>query len=676
MADLASLAETARFLGASAARTEKYAKLSTKLHVILDREAGMPEGVDCKPGCDHCCHRFVEGTLPEVLEVAAFVGSDEGFIERLAVYEAELETYLWGKSLGFHAACPFLVDGLCSVYEVRPLACRALWSSDVRACEGWRFSGEKGPFLKAPMDMANALKQGSLAGLAGVGGPFDLPGAVGAVLRGEPVDRFSSRSVASLPASESEFSRLVDKPLYFELWSAALSGDRATISRLEPVIDDPIARELAALSLPALYESQDEVEENWGRLTAGVERFVGLDLEPLKAFERLPFLSTFRWAYAGKDVRPVIEQAIGKIARDVVGRAYPELVSPLPVQRKPGRFRLGYLSPRMNNFNGSKWARGWIAHQSPEIETFVFNFDAEEDIVTAHWKRLADHFYHLPVPIPTAAEFIRGLDLDALIFTDLTMGKLDHQISSMRLARRQFNAWGHPVTSGSPTIEGYLSSDLMEPVGADEHYTETLYRLPGSGLCYPRTVRDPADVDLGKFGLPESGFFFQAQMAHKGLPKHDVLFREICERTGKPIAFLEPAQPYNREKFRKRLAAAGAKAVILPFLSGDEYWGVMAKADAILDTPDWNGGNSTIDALELGKPVISVAGEFMRGRHSLAFLTQAGVSGLIAKDLADYVELACDVDRQGAAMERLNAAGIFEDVEPVRMIEEILLSGR
>jgi predicted O-linked N-acetylglucosamine transferase (SPINDLY family) len=224
-------------------------------------------------------------------------------------------------------------------------------------------------------------------------------------------------------------------------------------------------------------------------------------------------------------------------------------------------------------------------------------------------------------------------------------------------------------------VEGYLSSALMEPENGQEHYTEQLVLLPGSGLCYPRVIHPPADVDPRKYGLPEEGFFFQAQMASKALPKHDSLYREIAEASGKPIVFLEPKEEFNREKLVNRLKAAKINAVVLPRLPVAEFLGLISKADAVLDTPEWNGGNTTIDALNLGKPVVSVAGEFMRGRHTLAFATIAGAPGLIAKDLKDYVSLALDKDRLAAAMEHLNAAALYEDRAPVAALDEVLLTG-
>ena len=58
------------------------------------------------------------------------------------------------------------------------------------------------------------------------------------------------------------------------------------------------------------------------------------------------------------------------------------------------------------------------------------------------------------------------------------MDDMPIKLASLRLAPAQATSWGHPTTSGLPSIDYFLSSELMEPPNADEHYTERLIRLP------------------------------------------------------------------------------------------------------------------------------------------------------------------------------------------------------
>ncbi len=91
--------------------------------------------IDCKAGCSHCCHQNVEVSIPEAILVSLQVADPEdprrSNILETAEYVAglgETERFLSGRP------CPLLVDHKCSVYENRPLLCRATLSPNVQGC--------------------------------------------------------------------------------------------------------------------------------------------------------------------------------------------------------------------------------------------------------------------------------------------------------------------------------------------------------------------------------------------------------------------------------------------------------------------------------------------------------------------------------------------------------------
>lgn len=120
--------------------------------------AGGPErarSLDCKRGCDYCCHLPVETCRAEAaraLEFArAHLDSDEfrdlkhRIREAAAVYPLPLE-----RAPSKNPRCPFLEDAACLVYPARPLACRGWNSTDVEAC---RAANQKGvAHVTVPVD--------------------------------------------------------------------------------------------------------------------------------------------------------------------------------------------------------------------------------------------------------------------------------------------------------------------------------------------------------------------------------------------------------------------------------------------------------------------------------------------------------------------------------------------
>jgi predicted O-linked N-acetylglucosamine transferase (SPINDLY family) len=213
----------------------------------------------------------------------------------------------------------------------------------------------------------------------------------------------------------------------------------------------------------------------------------------------------------------------------------------------------------------------------------------------------------------------------------------------------------------------------MEPENGEDHYRERLIRLPGTGICYPRPERWGTGADKAAFGFDDGPLFLCTQAPSKLLPQWDGLFKEICDRSGRLIAFF--SYPITAPRLvESRLKAAGVNTLFLPFLNMVQFYDVMSLADVTLDTVGWSGGITALLALQQKRPIITLPGEFRRGRHSMAFLKAAGATGLIANSFADYVDLACNSDRRKVAMQALNPDALFDDIESVRSLEKFLLS--
>jgi Fe-S-cluster containining protein len=109
--------------------------------------ATAPASLGCKRGCAHCCHRRVGTSPPVVLRIAAALreGSSKAeFADALArVRAVDEKTHgaAGTRSAGPPRACPFLVEGACSIYAIRPFVCRAWNSVDPEACR--RAPGEE-----------------------------------------------------------------------------------------------------------------------------------------------------------------------------------------------------------------------------------------------------------------------------------------------------------------------------------------------------------------------------------------------------------------------------------------------------------------------------------------------------------------------------------------------------
>jgi predicted O-linked N-acetylglucosamine transferase (SPINDLY family) len=99
----------------------------------------------------------------------------------------------------------------------------------------------------------------------------------------------------------------------------------------------------------------------------------------------------------------------------------------------------------------------------------------------------------------------------------------------------------------------------------------------------------------------------------------------------------------------------------------------------VIDTVRWSGGNTSLDALAAGTPVVTLPGRFMRGRQTAAMLRIIGLGELVAATAEDYVRLAVEAARDRDRNQGLRAAiragrgALFERREPIAALEEALL---
>ena len=668
--------------------SEKLVNLSKRLHVIADKEIGEAQALvpplKCQAGCCHCCHGLIKATLPELEEIAAAVRNwdapaRDGLEERFAAYNEASAAYWRFDAEALSAPCPFLIEGLCSIYAERPLSCRGLNSYDVAACEDRRFG--------RPAQVLSCVWQTQIGDvlISGIGmgahktsngsGIYELGTGIQSVLGGEP-HRLEKGQLGGgpVPRIANAVRSLVPSQLAV---LKTFNDKRAKYFAAERMVRTTPLAALYRVVMPPSYESEADFQE-WGqRYEAAVNQLLELDLDPRAAFDAIGegAMETFSLYYRGEDVKPIVARLIGHAYQNYARPAFPAWVDPIEGPRKPGRFRLGYISSRLTSSSGSRWALGWLTEQAPEFETFAFNLHDREDAVSARWKRNSDHYFHLPLPAAKVAEFVRGCDLDALIFVDITTMPVTVQLSMLRLARHQLCGWGHPMTTGSPVIDTYIASGEMEPVNGQEHYTERLLKLSGSGLTYPRATTPPSTKSAAELGLSEDGYLLIAQNPVKLLPRRDAVFREIAERTGKPMVICTAPDPEAGKIVASRMRRAGMKSslVTVERMPTGDFMRMTQLADCVLDSFDFSGGITTVDTLTLGRPLVSCPGTFLRSRMSIPFLRQAGVEAMLTENERAYIELACDPARIAENMSAHNPEPMFRDLKPLRDLEAFLL---
>ncbi|MGY2980407.1 O-linked N-acetylglucosamine transferase, SPINDLY family protein [Thermostichus sp. OS-CIW-30] len=449
--------------------------------------------------------------------------------------------------------------------------------------------------------------------------------------------------------------------------------------------------------LPLLYASADQVSVARERYRQALQqvkaRWEQLPRDPItleQAAAGIGSVQPFFLPYQGQNDRD-LQQLYGSLVRDVMAARYPQ--PSVLWQRHPGRVRVGIVSGLFRDH--SVWkilTRGWVeALDRAQVALYGFHTSVIQDEVTCSLPPRFEHFVAGSRSIEEWQAAIREAQLDVLLYPEVGIDPVCAQLAALRLAPVQAMAWGHPQTSGLPTIDVFLSSELMEPPDGAGHYTEQLLPLPGIGTYYIPLEVDPAPVDWQAWGVdPDRVLYLCAQSLFKYLPQYDEVFPRIAREVGKcQFLFLRGRLSQGiRERFWQRLRrafqaydlAAEEYVVLLPELSPAEYAAYNALGDIYLDSLGWSGGNTTLEALPHGLPIVTLPGSLMRGRHTYAILQQMGILDTIAHTLDEYVQIASQLgldpewrEQMGQQVKRRQER-VYRDPAPIRALEEWLRS--
>lgn len=391
--------------------------------------------------------------------------------------------------------------------------------------------------------------------------------------------------------------------------------------------------------------------------------------------------SHYALAYQGHD-----DRALACAFGDWYGAAAAALAgSPAPAQDAAPR-RLALVSARWTLGTIAAYFGPWIgALRAAGWQVELVHIGSVVDELTHALAAQADAFHHLPGPLVEVLARLRERAPELIVYPEVGLSPRVHPLAALRLAPRQYAAWGHPVGTGLPAIDGYLSCAPMESPNAAEHYREALRLLPGLGTRYARPAR-AARRSRAELGLPPTAHLYVVPHAPvKIAPAMDALLAGIAGRDPDArFVLFEDSSPALGARLRRRFEAHGidpaARLHWLPRASPERFREVLAASDVLLDTPGFSGGNTSLDALAQGLPLVALPGTQMRSRQSTAMLQQCGVPELVAASAQEYVETAVRVagEREFAAdlRARIDAGtpALFDDPAPLRALVETLAS--
>lgn len=449
--------------------------------------------------------------------------------------------------------------------------------------------------------------------------------------------RVAPQSVDAHFALASAYAAIGDFPNAHAHWAQA--------SNFNPA--DPLAR-WTALHFPDAVPAADthqlqRFRQRWDR---ELENFAAQTVpDAITCLRLAQSCQSHHLIYADDDVLGSLK-ARGRQLTRYCDVALPNAEPPSPSAN--ARRRVGVVSASFGWHSVSRvWQQLMLSVSRESIDLIGFSLDSTADESVAIWRAGMDEFITTAGSIEDWHRCLQQARLDVLIFLDLGPGPMAQALATRRYAPVQCTTWAFPVSSGLDSIDYFMSSDLMEPEQADDHYCESLVRLPGLACSY-RPESLPSMPSTEDRSSPPARFLC-SQSVFKLRPVQDSLFARVLSAVAdSTLTLSHGGHAFSSAAIRQRLAPvlldAGidvdSRLNILSHMPYSDYLDVLSKTDIVLDTPHFSGCLTSLDALSLGIPIVTLPGITLRSRQTAAMLEVLGAEELIAKNEDDYVRIA------------------------------------
>jgi protein O-GlcNAc transferase len=324
-----------------------------------------------------------------------------------------------------------------------------------------------------------------------------------------------------------------------------------------------------------------------------------------------------------------------------------------PTLKRPlgNRIRLGIVSGDIRLH--SVWMaliKGWFrSFDTERFELVVFSLSDQVDPETSWARSIADAFVGGPKTLPHWVAAIREQNCEILLYPAVGLRPMALKLACLRLAPTQVNTWGHPDTSGLPTLDYYVSADCFEPADAQDHYSEQLVLLPNLGNRVQPLALSSSDPDFAAMNIDlERPILVCPGTPFKYQPEHDHVFAEIARRVpNAQLVFFRPSVAalanLLQARITKEFELAGLNVMehvrFIRWLNFHEFHYLLRHSDVMLDTIGFSGYNTAVQAIECGLPLVTREGRFLRGRLASGVLRRMGLTELIALTKTEYVNL-------------------------------------
>ncbi|MFZ5908182.1 MAG: tetratricopeptide repeat protein [Nitrospirota bacterium] len=330
---------------------------------------------------------------------------------------------------------------------------------------------------------------------------------------------------------------------------------------------------------------------------------------------------------------------------------------------KTRRLKIGYVSPDFKNHSVSYFIEPVLAsHTREQYEIFCFSDVCDPDEVTSRIRGYADQWRDIAGLTDAAVHrLIRNDAIDVLVDLAGHTARNRMLLFARRPAPVQVTWIGYPATTGLSAMDYRIVDDYTDPPGTTEkYYTEKLLRIPGCSLCYLPDRESPL---VGPLPARVSGHVTFGSFNHfaKVTPPVIALWAEIlgAVRDSRLVLKANSLSDHRTQRYvGDAFLEAGIPGTRIKLLGWEtdkrRHLETYNRVDIALDTFPYHGTTTTCEALWMGVPVITLAGDLYASRTGISLLSNAGLPELVARSSEEYVGKA------------IHLAGDLEKLESLR----------
>jgi protein O-GlcNAc transferase len=321
------------------------------------------------------------------------------------------------------------------------------------------------------------------------------------------------------------------------------------------------------------------------------------------------------------------------------------------------RLRVGYVSPDFREHVIALFMQPILQHRNRgEFEVFCYSDVAEPDFMTDRLRADTDVWVPVAGTSDVAlAERIRSDQIDILV--DLTAHMIGNRLLTFarRSAPVQVSYLAYAGTTGLPTMDHRLSDAHLDPPGVETFGSEEVVRLAETYWCYQPQISVPQVADRSDGPIVFACYNNCAKINSSVIALWSGILQQIPDSRVRLIMSGGANGNFHMKRIFAEHGIGPDRIELLSPVSYREYFSLFADVHIALDPFPYNGGTTTLDALYMGVPVITLEGRSGMSRAGVSILTNLGLPELIASTPEEYVTIAVELAQDRPRLSKLSS---------------------